>query len=554
MRVRKTTPAPVKPTPELEAMLELDADIDGKLGRIMLDTGSAFNVIEEKFLRYIGHKKLGPGRVYSGVDNVPKLSVGTCFLTISLGEGHRRVSTHQQFIVLEDSSAESTPFSVLVGTPFLRSLSATIDVGTSELHVKKDDHTRITFQISEETQVPQVRIQVLAQTPTTRQPAEEQGDSNLPPSGPVRAPECNIPDGNTSAASSSSSDDNVGGDEDDLFWLAPPVKMVQQVSSASNNSERGQPTWQPVTTLASVQAPIKEATQVSGPFTMDMFSDISQPVPTPAPEAVKLELEEEISDSDKEISKIIAGLAVPTYISEGKPGQYPTSDSGGSHTSVGLTLTNGGGGGSVTDQGGQATAPGIRVTRIAAKQEASGRSLKSYPKGRERGTWDMLTAMSAKHRTLKQQHGMGGEKRFTHSADDPGSGLVESPRQPGAATQAWRNRWRDYMAHVSTTSANQHSYQQASGGKAPPPGIEYSGLAVFPVYPSSKLAPAVGQLGGRTVTFKIYNKARMKGLRGTSLLSHKGAVKKRSSVKFKDGVGNWYKVMYNRFKVRRNTS
>jgi hypothetical protein len=148
---------PVKPTPELEAMLELDADIDGKLGRIMLDTGSAFNVIEAKFLRYIGHKKLGPGRVYSGVDNVPKLSVGTCYLTISLGEGHRRVSTHQQFIVLEDSSAESTPFSVLVGTPFLRSLSATIDVGTSELHVKKDDHTRITFQISEETHVPQVR-------------------------------------------------------------------------------------------------------------------------------------------------------------------------------------------------------------------------------------------------------------------------------------------------------------------------------------------------------------------------------------------------------------
>jgi hypothetical protein len=115
------------------------------------------------------------------------------------------------------------------------------------------------------------------------------------------------------------------------------------------------------------------------------------------------------------------------------------------------------------------------------------------------------------------------------------------------------------MAHVNTTSANQHSYQQASGGKAPPPGIECSGLAVFPLYPNSKLASAAGQPGGRTVMFKIYNKARgnkerIKGLRGSSLLSHKGAVKKRSSVKFKDGVGNWYKVMYNRFKVRCNTS
>jgi hypothetical protein len=256
-----------------------------------------------------------------------------------------------------------------------------------------------------------------------------------------------------------------------------------------------------------------------------MFSDVSQPASASATKTVTLESEEETNDSDKEISKIIAGLAMPKYISEGKTGQYPTSDSGGSHTSVELTLTNGGGGGSVSDQGGQAAASGIRMIRT----------------------------------TTKQEHGKGGEGHLTHSADDPGSGLVGSPRQPGAATQAWRNRWRDYMAHVNTTSANQHSYQQASGGKAPPPGIECSGLAVFPVYPNSKLASAAGQPGGRTVMFKIYNKARgnkarIKGLRGFSLLSHKGAVKKRSSVKFKDGVDNWYKVMYNRFKVRCNTS
>jgi hypothetical protein len=247
-----------------------------------------------------------------------------------------------------------------------------------------------------------------------------------------------------------------------------------------------------------------------------MFLDVSQPVSAPATKTVRLESEEETSDSDKEISKIIAGLAVPKYISEGKTGQYPASDSGGSHTSVELTLTNGGGGGSVSDQGGQAAASGIRMIRT----------------------------------TTKQEHGKGGEGHLTHSADDPGSGLVESPRQPGAATQAWRNRWRDYMAHVSTTSANQHSYQQASGGKAPPPGIEYFGLAVFTVY-SSKLAS--GQPGGHAVTkARGYSKARMKGLRGTSLRGHKGAVKKRSTAKFKDGVGNWLKVKYNRIKDRRS--
>jgi hypothetical protein len=141
----------VCPTVSAEPPLEVDAEVGNAKGRLTLDTGSAFNVIEEKFLSLSGApRRLGPGKNYSGVDGVSKTSLGTCPLTITLGQGRNKYTTVQDFIVIPNGSHPSAPFSVLMGTPFLRATKATIDMGAMQLHIMRDAHNRLTFPLDTE--------------------------------------------------------------------------------------------------------------------------------------------------------------------------------------------------------------------------------------------------------------------------------------------------------------------------------------------------------------------------------------------------------------------
>jgi hypothetical protein len=94
---------------------------------------------------------MGPGKRYSGVDGVPKLSLGTCTLTITIGEGIESYTTDEEFIVIPTGSAPNAPLSVLLGTPFMSTARAIIDVGQMELHVYMSKHKRLIFPLDVET-------------------------------------------------------------------------------------------------------------------------------------------------------------------------------------------------------------------------------------------------------------------------------------------------------------------------------------------------------------------------------------------------------------------
>jgi hypothetical protein len=131
-------------------MLELTAGIDGWEGSLLLDTGSIYNVIEEKHCRRLKKiHQLGTPKLYAGIDGVQRESLGTCIITISLGQGAHKVASTQLFIVIPDNTPDHVGLSVLVGLPFLADLGASLDIGKRQLHVMRDGITRLTFKLAD---------------------------------------------------------------------------------------------------------------------------------------------------------------------------------------------------------------------------------------------------------------------------------------------------------------------------------------------------------------------------------------------------------------------
>jgi hypothetical protein len=167
---------------DAHGLLELEATIDGHPGNVMVDTGSTYNVIEEKWARSLGiMSSLGSPKVYSGVDGVKHYSLGTCTLMVAIGKGAHRVQCPSEFIVIPDNSSPRAPLMVLVGLPFLRALSATVDVPQHQLHVMRDGCTRYSFNFLPDTSVDSMVAAV--KPPPPPPPLAQASDSSEPAAG-----------------------------------------------------------------------------------------------------------------------------------------------------------------------------------------------------------------------------------------------------------------------------------------------------------------------------------------------------------------------------------
>jgi hypothetical protein len=156
---------------DAHGLLEVEATIAGHPGNVMVDTGSTYNVIEEKWARSLGiMSSLGSPKVYSGVDGVKHYSLGTCTLTVTLGKGIHRIQCPSEFIVIPDNTSPKAPFMVLVGLPFLRALRATVDVAERRLHVMRDGRTRCTFDFLPDTASDSVVAAIRASPPAVNLP------------------------------------------------------------------------------------------------------------------------------------------------------------------------------------------------------------------------------------------------------------------------------------------------------------------------------------------------------------------------------------------------
>jgi hypothetical protein len=167
---------------DAHGLLELEATIDGHPGYAMVDTGSTFNVIEEKWARSLGvMSSLSGPKVYSGVDGVKHHSLGTCTLMVAIGKGAHHVQCPSEFIVIPDNSSPRAPLMVLVGLPFLRALSATVDVSQHQLHVMMDGCTRYSFNFLPDTSVDSMVAAV--KPPPPPPPLAQASDSSEPAAG-----------------------------------------------------------------------------------------------------------------------------------------------------------------------------------------------------------------------------------------------------------------------------------------------------------------------------------------------------------------------------------
>lgn len=138
-----------RPGQPVTSLLELTGAVDGYVAVLILDTGSCFNVMEERFCRALGYStKLRKGHVYCGVDGVNRESLGICTINVSIGSGSSRVHVPSEFIVIPDTPCLTSDISVIMGLPYLMGLRANIDLDTLTLVVQRDQHTRHYYPLS----------------------------------------------------------------------------------------------------------------------------------------------------------------------------------------------------------------------------------------------------------------------------------------------------------------------------------------------------------------------------------------------------------------------